>query len=304
MYRNILLPLLMLLLLAITQMPAAHAAAPVPLLWKVSDADNSLYLLGSFHLLKAQDYPLSEDVEAAFADAASLLFEIDPAEMASPNLAMQMQRAALIADGKTLADVLPKQTWANLQKMLQASSTPIAQIENNEPWAITMSIALNMAQAMGFEQEQGLDNHFMMRANRAGKPVAGLETAVKQLSVLDATPYAEQANDLDELIDDPQSAIEELNELHAIWRAGDAAAIDKQMLQQMLVDTPETYRLLIVNRNNDWMPELARRLDNSKSDNTLVVVGAAHLIGADGLIEKMRAKGYKIERLCTACDAK
>ncbi|MEO6517685.1 MAG: TraB/GumN family protein, partial [Pseudoxanthomonas sp.] len=68
----------------------ATAAPPVPLLWKVSDADNSVYLLGSFHLLKPSDYPLSKDVARAFADAESLVFELPPEEMSSPALGLQM----------------------------------------------------------------------------------------------------------------------------------------------------------------------------------------------------------------------
>jgi uncharacterized protein YbaP (TraB family) len=73
---------------------AAATAAPVPLLWKVSDADNSLYLLGSFHMLKPDDYPLSADIDAAFEDAESLLFEIDPAAMTSPDTIAKFQQAS------------------------------------------------------------------------------------------------------------------------------------------------------------------------------------------------------------------
>jgi uncharacterized protein YbaP (TraB family) len=58
------------------------APPPVPLLWKVSDADNDLYLLGSFHLLRPDDYPLSADVDSAFADAEALVLELSPEEMA------------------------------------------------------------------------------------------------------------------------------------------------------------------------------------------------------------------------------
>ena len=80
--------------------PAAAALAPpVPLLWKVSDEDNEVYLLGSFHLLKPDDYPLSQDVDAAFADAEKLVFELPPEEMSSPQLGIQMAQAATQSGG-------------------------------------------------------------------------------------------------------------------------------------------------------------------------------------------------------------
>ena len=93
-------------LILATTTHAAPVAPPVPLLWKVSDADNSVYMLGSFHLLKPGDYPLSKDTDAAFEDAESLVFEIPPEEISSPALAMQMAQAALRTDGTSLDSAL------------------------------------------------------------------------------------------------------------------------------------------------------------------------------------------------------
>ena len=74
--------LIVALLLALAGPGCAQAEPPRPLLWKVSDADNSLYLLGSFHLLREGDYPLAASTDAAFEDAEKLVFELTPAEMA------------------------------------------------------------------------------------------------------------------------------------------------------------------------------------------------------------------------------
>src|SRR5690606_4079408 len=95
---KLLSPLVAASLLFAASRPARAEAPPVPLLWKVSDADNSLYLLGSFHMLLPGDYPLSRDVDEAFAEAEALLFEMSPQEMASPTLALQMGQAALRGD--------------------------------------------------------------------------------------------------------------------------------------------------------------------------------------------------------------
>ena len=151
---------------------AAAKAAPVPLLWKVSDADNSLYLLGSFHMLKPDDYPLSADIDAAFDDAESLLFEIDPAAMTSPDTIAKFQRASAYDDGRTLSQVLPAATRDKLDKLLAVSGGSIAAYEAAEPWAVNLGLVLGIAQAMGFRSEDGLDQHFMARAKKIGKPVA------------------------------------------------------------------------------------------------------------------------------------
>ena len=127
----------------------AMQPAPVPLLWKVSDADNSLYLLGSFHLLRKDDYPLAPEVDAAFADAESLLFEIAPSEMASPALATAMGQAALRTDGTRLDADLPEATAARLQVWLDANAATLQSSGLNaqtlqlfEPWFVGLTVSM------------------------------------------------------------------------------------------------------------------------------------------------------------------
>jgi uncharacterized protein len=283
---------------------AAAKAAPVPLLWKVSDAgnnpDTSLYLLGSFHMLKADDYPLSADVDAAFDDAESLLFEIDPAAMTAPDTIAKFQRASAYDDGRTLSQVLPAATRDKLEKLLTVSGGSIAAYEAAEPWAVNLGLVLGIAQAMGFSSEDGLDRYFMARAQATGKPVAGLESVDVQMAALDGTPHAEQIAGLDEFLADPTKAVTEMRTLHASWRQGDLKALDQKFRMEMARESPVSYRLVNVERNNAWMSTLEQRL-KAGSDDTLAVVGTLHLLGDDGVVEKLRAKGYKVERVCSVC---
>lgn len=301
-------PRLLALALCALLIPAAHADQPAqdgkrPLLWKVSDADNSVYLLGSFHLLKADDYPLPAEVDRAFDDSASLLFEVDPAAMTAPESVAAMRKYMAYEDGKSLSVVLPKATLDKLGTLVSASGGSLQALEHSEPWAVNLGLVLGITQAMGFRPELGLDRKLMARAQDAGKPAAGLETVEDQMQAMDAVPYAEQAAGLEEFLDDPQKSIREMGDMHAWWRAGDAAKLDAEMRAEMARKTPESYRLLDVERNQAWLPQVEKRLSDSKKDNTLVVVGALHLLGGDGLVEQLRAKGYTVERLCDACAA-
>lgn len=289
---------------------APQAAAPVarptqrPLLWKVSDADNSVYLLGSFHLLKQDDYPLPKEVDAAFDDAESLLFEVDPREMTAPETMATIQKYAAYDAGKSLSTVLPKPTLDKLGNLLSLTGGSVQALEQSEPWMVSLSLVLGVTNAMGFKAELGLDRHLMERAAKAGKPTGGLETIEDQMKAMDAAPYAEQAQGLDEFLDDPKKAIQQMQDLHGWWRAGDVGKLDSEMRAEMVKKTPESYRLLDVDRNNAWLPKVEARLKESKADDTLVVVGTLHLLGEDGLVEKLRAKGYAVERVCGGCAAK
>ena len=289
-------------------LPAAHADQPAtdakrPLLWKVSDADNAVYLLGSFHLLKEEDYPLPAEVDRAFDDSASLLFEIDPAAMTAPESVAVMQKYMAYDNGETLSTVLPKATLARLSTLVSAGGGSVQALEHSEPWAVNLGLVLGVTRAMGFRPELGLDRTLMARAAAAGKPTAGLETVDDQMKAMDTVPHTEQAQELEEFLADPQKAVREMGDMHAWWRAGDVARLDSRMRAEMARKTPESYRLLDVARNQAWLPQVEKRLTDSRKDNTLVVVGALHLLGSDGLVEQLRAKGYKVERICDACAA-
>lgn len=279
-------------------------AVQIPLLWKVSDADNAVYLLGSFHLLKPEDYPLSKDIDAAFDDAKTVVFEIEPSSLGAPETAEKFKQAAGYADGRTLSQVLPKAAHERLDKLLAVGGGSAANVEQVEPWAVNLSLVLGMTQAMGFRQEQGLDATLMQRAAAAQKPVAGLETVDDQINALDSMPMNEQVSGLEELLKDPQETLGELLEMHDWWKRGDIVKLDRRLRVEMQQKTPESYRLINVQRNDRWVPKIEERLAEPGTDNTLVVVGAMHLLGADGVVDKLRAKGYAVERICSACETK
>ncbi|MGN6513234.1 MAG: TraB/GumN family protein [Lysobacteraceae bacterium] len=286
---------------------AAATQPPVPLLWKVSDADNAVYLLGSFHLLRASDYPLSPDVDAAFKDAKTVVFEIAPEEMDSPALAMQMGQAALRTDGRQLDAELPPATRARLaawieahQDALQQGGVPAQMLQLFEPWFVGLTVSMVDMAGLGLDPKLGLDRHFSQAAKAAGKATAGLETGAQQIAFLDGMDHEEQLQFLAEALDESRDA-GDVERLHAAWRRGDAKVLWEGMAADMKRRYPKLYQHVDVERNDAWVPKIAQRLDAPGHDDTLVVVGALHLLGSDGVVEKLRAKGYRVERICTAC---
>jgi len=286
----------------------ATTTAPLPLLWKVSDADNSVYLLGSFHLLKPSDYPLSADVDAAFADAESLVFEMSPEEMASPSLGMQMGQAALRSDGTALNSELSPQVIALLDTWLADNAVGLQNmglsaqaLQLFEPWFVALTISINEMTKQGLDPRLGLDAHLAAQAGNAGKPTAGLETGAQQIAFLDGMGKQEQLQFLAEALSQSKEGQAETARLHDAWRRGDADLLWNDMALKMKQEYPRLYQRINVARNDAWMPMIEQRLRQSSADDTLVVVGALHLLGPDGVVEKLRAKGYAVERVCSAC---
>lgn len=283
---------------------------PVPLLWKVSDEDNAVYVLGSFHLLRPDDYPLSQDVEAAFADAERVVFELSPEEMGSPTLGMQMAQAAMRTDGTRLDSELAPEVAARLREWieenaahLQAVGVTADALQLFEPWFAGLMISLTEMGKMGLDPKLGLDAHFAVAAQQAGKQTAGLETAAQQIAFLDGMDKIEQLQMLAEALDESEEGRAEMEALHRQWREGDARGMWEGLGAEMRAKYPQLYRRINVERNDNWVRELERFL-REDGDDTLVVVGALHTLGGDGIVEKLEARGYKVERICSACSAR
>jgi uncharacterized protein YbaP (TraB family) len=268
-----------------------------PLLWKVSDADNAIYLMGSFHLLKAEDYPLAPSAYAALEDSAKVVFELSPAEMNDPSLGQRMAQAAMRTDGQTLQQSLPAETWASLETYAAKRGLPIANLQGFKGWFVSLLISITEMQLAGLNPEFGLDKHFAERAVAAGKQVEGLETGDQQIALFNGMTDAQQLQALQETLDGLDGMEAEIATMHALWRSGDADGLYAATGAEMKAEYPDLYQRVNADRNLAWLPRLQAMLDDSDGDNTLVVVGALHLLEQDGVVELLRAKGYTVERL-------
>lgn len=288
---------------------ATRQAPPVPLLWKVSGPENALYLLGSFHLLRPDDYPLSADVDAAFAEAEALLLELSPAELSSPTLAARMGAAALRSDGSRLDDALPAATRTALRLWTETNADRLGPLglshqalQRFEPWFAALTVSLVQMTAIGLDPALGMDRHMGARAATARKPAGGLESGAQQVELLAGMDQALQLQFLQDALDGARKGPQAITDLHQAWRDGDSGRLWHEIGAQMQRDLPALYQRINVARNQAWLPSLVERLESGGSDDTLVVVGALHLLGDDGLVEGLRRRGYQVQRICSACE--
>ncbi|MCD9029962.1 TraB/GumN family protein [Luteimonas sp. BDR2-5] len=293
--------------LAIADVPATQAP-PVPLLWQVRGEHGTLFLLGSFHFLKPSDYPLSGDVDQALARVDDVVFELAPDEMASPMLATQMMQAGLRSDGSRLDDELPAGTVAALGAWVQ-SNLPTLQamgmsaqtLQMFEPWFASLILTTTELGRYGLDPALGLDTNLGRQATEAGKPTSGLETAQQQIAFFDGMDRLEQVQMLQEALAQTEDGQAQIELLHGAWRNGDADTLWNEMAVDMRARFPALYARINTERNDAWLPKLEQMLQ--ETGDTLVVVGALHLLGEDGVVDKLAAKGYSVERVCSACDA-
>lgn len=262
--------------------------------WKVTRGAHTLYLGGTLHLLRPSDFPLPAEFDAAFAASATLVFEADITRLQSPEMQQIVAVHGVFADGRTLEKALTPKAWKAVQDYCAKSGMPIAQVSQYKPWLFTIIVTAIELQKAGISTE-GVDLHYFNRARAAGKPTSALETFEQQVDFLVNMGAGHESemiiNSLEELAETPRI----LGEVLEAWRAGDMARLDKLLLRDARTKYPTIFKDLIVDRNNAWLPKLDALLKSPEVE--FVLVGAGHLAGAEGLLTRLRRRGYAIEQI-------
>jgi uncharacterized protein len=268
-----------------------HAAAP-SFLWKVSGPrGGTMYLAGSLHLLTNEYYPLAPAFDDAFAQSDLLVEELDMAEMLAPDAQMMMLQRGMNPAGQTLDKLLSPETMASVKAKVTELGLPIAPLQLFKPWALALTLQGMEWQKAGFDPQLGLDRHFYDKARAAEKQVQGLETLAFQIGQFDSLPMPLQDRMLADTLKEMATTREKVGELAKAWKAGDAAAIEKVVLDD-LKSEPEMYQRLLLVRNRNWMPKIEALFARPRP--AFVIVGAAHLVGSDGLLSMLQARGYTV----------
>jgi uncharacterized protein YbaP (TraB family) len=279
--------------LAVLSAVSHTTAATRDFIWKISSQQGQIYLVGSVHMLTKDYYPLSGALDAAFKDSNLLVEEVDLAEMEGAD-ALQMLARGMLPGDQSLEKVLSASTYAQVSRRMGNLGLPVEALNKFKPWMLALTFLTLEWQKAGFDPNLGLDKHFYDRARGDGKEVQGLETVEYQLSLFDSMTMEQQDRMLADTLKGLDTELTNVNKIADAWKAGDAPAIERILLADLKQD-PVMYRRLLVDRNQSWLPKLDALF--KRRGHAFVVVGAAHLVGSDGLLTMLKAKGCGIEQL-------
>jgi uncharacterized protein len=263
-------------------------------LWKIQSATGVLYLAGSVHALSADVYPLNPAFQRAFEASGTLVEEIDLASATMLAAAPLLLTKGMYQDGRTFDRVVSKETSALVAARLKDSPLSLEMLRPMKPWMVMLVLTSMLVQQAGFDANLGLDKYFFDKAVAAGKTVISLETAESQVDRFDRMSEPLQEQMLRTALADMDAESRELKAIVAAWQRGDRDALERTLLAGFK-DYPAAYASLIVERNRNWLPQIEACF--ARTSPCFVVVGAAHLVGADGLLALLQQKGYRIEQL-------
>lgn len=271
---------------------AAQTPARRGFIWSMERNGRTGWLVGSLHMLTADAYPLPASMNAAFAQSDVLVEEIDLAESNDPRFAATVLAKAMYQDGSTLGARLSKDTLTALSGWASRNGMDLSLFQQFKPWMVALTVQTLALQRVGFDAALGLDRHFEEAARKAGKPILPLETAGEQIDFLDTLSPKTQDQMLRESVETADTEQAEVKAIAAAWKDGDLDAVERLTLTGMK-DAPEVHEALLAGRNRRWVPKLEECVQTRRC---FTVVGAAHLVGPDGLIAMLRQRGFTLRQ--------
>jgi uncharacterized protein YbaP (TraB family) len=281
--------------LALAGCAVSPAEAPGPALFVARDADSTLYLYGTIHLRKTGETWGSPAVEAALASADEIWTEmlISPdTEARAQALTMQV---GLAPPGRPLSSWLSAEENERLRAAAERLGLPPQALEPMQPWLAGLTLSLLPMMKAGYDPQAGVDRAIDAFGDANGKTMRAFETAEQQIGCFANMSPEVQRQMLLEAIEESGRGAETLDRMSEAWERGDLRVLERMLNEDVANNYPEVYEVIIRRRNAAWMETIMQELDGSGVD--FVAVGTAHLAGEDGLVEQLRARGVRVERV-------
>jgi uncharacterized protein len=278
---------------ALLWLGSAGADTPLHSLWQLHGKHNTVYVLGSIHTLRAADYPLAPAVMDAYRDSKALIMEINLDELDSAEIQSEMMQSAALPPGRSLTEILGPSRRARADSLAHDVGLDLSMFDQFAPWFAAEAISQLQLMQLGFDPQSGVEMFFKGRAQADGKSIAGLETAHEQLALFQNMPLEEQAAYLMSSLEQAHELPREVDEMVHAWQRGDTAWFQSEIKSELGKD-PALYQSFVVARNRKWISKIEALLDGDK--NYLIIVGTAHLVGRDGVIELLKKDGIGAEQ--------
>ncbi len=277
---------------------AASAAKPGtgPAMWVVSDADSTIYLFGTFHILPASTQWTSDAFEAAMKETPTTMTEVDTKSAeAQAKMAALVQELGLNPQGVTLSATLGPERAARFGEIATKYGVPMRNLEPLKPWLAMISLSVIVMQKEGYEAESGAEEAILARASSEGDKVAHFESAEYQIRALASLDEREILADFDSSLDQYAEFKAYSDRVLKAWRTGDVKALEKETLASMREGAPGAFKTLITDRNRNWVVEIEKIM--AGDDDIFVAVGAGHLIGEGSVVDLLKEKNYDVRRV-------
>jgi uncharacterized protein YbaP (TraB family) len=277
-----------------------HGARETGLLcfWKVESptgATGEAHLLGSIHF-GPPDFRFDPAILEAFDGSDALVMELDPEAVASERMSALLEEMGRLPEGETLPDLISPETYRALANALQRNGYSIAGLDPFKPWVAIISLSSLALQSGGLLKEEGVEAQLIERAGTRMETI-GLETPEEQMALFDGMPLELQEEILRGLVGEGDALRHTTEAIVEAWLRGDTERLAEIALIRSRDDEGARvfYRTMYLERNQKMAREIAELVD--RGGEWFVVIGAAHMVGDEGIPTLLEARGYRVRQI-------
>jgi len=279
---------------ALALAPAAMADTIDPALYVVRDADSTMYLYGTIHVRPTGSDWGDEQVRAAIRESQEVWTEIEISPQTEAATQQSMLQLGMSPD-RPLSSWLTEEQNTQLAAAAQRVGIPVQNLHGMKPWFAGLLLSVMPIIQAGYNPASGVDRAVDAFAEEHGKTMRTFETADQQLSFFANLSDEAQVQMLLDGMREASAGMAIFNQMNAGWEQGDTTVLERLIVTEMRTAYPEFYAAFFTNRNNAWMTVIDRELAGSGVD--FIAVGAGHLVGPEGLVDQLRARGHTVERV-------
>ncbi|HYD88889.1 MAG TPA: TraB/GumN family protein [Vitreimonas sp.] len=283
------------LLMGCATAPAEPQFPPGPALFVARDADSTMYLFGTLHIRRSGAPWGGAQAQAGLAEAAEVWTEM----LISPETDAQTQSLAIqhgmAEEGRPLSSYFSAEENARIAATAQRLGLQMQMLERMKPWLVGVTLSVMPMLQAGYDPAQGADRLIDAYADQHGKTQRSFETAEEQIRMLAGFSDEVQRQMVLEALDEIDEGGTQMETMATAWETGDLATLERMVVTEFRTEYPEFYEKLLADRNDAWVETLDAELRGAGVD--FVAVGAGHMLGEDGVVAQLRARGYTVERV-------
>ncbi len=268
--------------------------------WKVSDEDSSIYLLGSIHIADPSLYPMSKDILNAFEKSDSLVLELDLVKSTEADAVEYMLQKMAYQDEDSLDKNVPKELYDSFIELAKTNGIPEQIARKYKPWAAAMLAQNFVLSGSNMDSSLGVDLYFTSKAT-GKKEILEIEGLKFQVDLFDSFSKELQLQYLTGILGSEESATQQVDvikDMLKAWKEGNISDLEKMLESENdnSEEMKEFNEKLIITRNDNMTKKVKEYLADPSRKTYFVVVGAAHMIGDNGIATQLK-DGYKIEQI-------
>jgi uncharacterized protein YbaP (TraB family) len=275
-----------------------------------------MYLMGSFHLADESLYGMPEAIMDAYTASDALALEYDLVE-AALDLALYLegQTALVYTDGSTIKDHLRPETYEKAVAFLTGQNAYNEAYDSITATGWNSLVSVTIAGLAGLDSNYGVDMYFASLAHADGKKILEVESQKFQQDLLGSVSEELWDFYISTSIDYYLDMQDQIKAMYQAYFTGNEAALIELIREDEEIDTEdpafvaytqeEIARLI---EENDRYNSLLMAERNAGMLNTAIsylesgetvffLVGAAHMLGENGLVSLLTQAGYTVEQL-------